>query len=136
MSEFSTMLELFVDLDPMRAYISVVLAFFRLIFCRACHLCGIVPTLVAKGNYTHPYLGLALDMSPSAIAEDYESVPANLKGVFVNAIEKGGPADKASIRGSNLDQYYQRHSGDMAIMSQRLKISCHIYTNTRPLAIV
>jgi S1-C subfamily serine protease len=75
----------------------------------------IVPTLISKGNYTHPYLGLALDTSPSAIAEDYESVPTNLKGVFVNAIEKGGPADKAGIRGSNLDQYYKRHSGDMIV---------------------
>jgi S1-C subfamily serine protease len=52
-------------------------------------LSRIVPTLVAKGNYTHPYLGLAF--------------------------EKGGPADKAGIRGSNLDQYYQRHSGDMIV---------------------
>ena len=78
-------------------------------------LSRIVSTLVAKGNYTHPYLGLALDTSPSALAEDYESVPANLKGVFVNVIEKGGPADKAGIRGSNLDQYYQRHSGDMIV---------------------
>jgi len=75
----------------------------------------IVPVLVAKGNYTHPYLGVALDTSPSAIAEDYESVPANLKGVFVNAIEKGGPADKAGLRGANLDQYYKRHSGDMIV---------------------
>jgi S1-C subfamily serine protease len=75
----------------------------------------IVPALVAKGSYTHPYLGLALDNSPAAIAEDYESVPANLKGVFVNAIEKGGPADKVGIRGSNHDQYYQRHSGDMIV---------------------
>ena len=78
-------------------------------------LSRIVPILVAKGNYTHPYLGLALETSPSAIAKDYESVPANLKGVFVNAIEKGGPADKAGIRGSNIDQYYQRHSGDMIV---------------------
>jgi S1-C subfamily serine protease len=78
-------------------------------------LSRIVPTLVAKGNYTHPYLGLALETSPSAIAEDYESVPTNLKGVFVNVIEKGGPADKAGIRGSNIDQYYKRHSGDMIV---------------------
>jgi S1-C subfamily serine protease len=35
--------------------------------------------------------------------------------VFVNAIEKGGPADKAGIRGSSVDQYYQRQSGDMII---------------------
>ncbi|MGB8934174.1 MAG: trypsin-like peptidase domain-containing protein [Candidatus Nitrosopolaris sp.] len=75
----------------------------------------IVPALVAKGNYTHPYLGLALETSPSAIAEDYESVPAHLKGVFVNVIEKGGPADKAGIGGSNVDQYYKRHTGDMIV---------------------
>src|SRR5215469_4859826 len=75
----------------------------------------IVPTLITNGYYSHPYLGIALDTSPSAIAEDYENVPANLKGVFVNAIEKGGPVDKAGVRGSNLDQYYQRHSGDMIV---------------------
>jgi S1-C subfamily serine protease len=85
--------------------------------------------LVANGNYTHPYLGLALDTSPSAIAEDYKSVPANLKGVFVNAIEKGGPADKAGIRGSNLDQYYK--SGDMIVAIDGHNITkaedfCHI----------
>jgi S1-C subfamily serine protease len=78
-------------------------------------LSRIVPTLVAKGNYTHPYLGLALETSPSAIAEDYESVPANLKGVFVNVIENGGPGDKAGIGGSNIDQYYKRHTGDMIV---------------------
>ncbi len=74
-----------------------------------------IPILVAKGNYTHPYLGLALETSPSAVAEDYESVPANLKGVFVNVIEKGGPADKAGVRGSSIDQYYKRHTGDMIV---------------------
>jgi S1-C subfamily serine protease len=30
-------------------------------------------------------------------------------------IEKGGPADKAGIRGSNIDQYYKRHTGDMIL---------------------
>jgi S1-C subfamily serine protease len=75
----------------------------------------IIPTLIGKGNYTHPYLGLAIDTSASAIADDYKNVPANLNGVFVNAIEKGGPADKAGLHGSSLDQYYQRHSGDMIV---------------------
>src|SRR5215472_871065 len=75
----------------------------------------IIPTLIGKGNYTHPYLGLAIDTSPSAIADDYKKVPASLNGVFVNAIEKGGPADKAGLHGSSLDQYYQRHSGDMIL---------------------
>ena len=75
----------------------------------------IIPTLIGKGNYTHPYLGLAIDTSASAVADDYKNVPANLNGVFVNAIEKGGPADKAGLHGSSLDQYYQRHSGDMIV---------------------
>jgi len=86
-------------------------------------LSRLVPTLLAKGNYTHPYLALALDTSPPAIAEDYENVPANLKGVFVNAVEKGGPADKAGIRGSNLDQYYKRHSGDMIVAIDGRKVT-------------
>jgi len=75
----------------------------------------IIPTLIGKGNYTHPYLGLDIDTSASAVANDYKNVPANLNGVFVNAIEKGGPADKAGLHGSSLDQYYQRHSGDMIV---------------------
>ena len=75
----------------------------------------IIPTLIGKGNYTHPYLGLDIDTSASAVAIDYKNVPANLNGVFVNAIEKGGPADKAGLHGSSLDQYYQRHSGDMIV---------------------
>ena len=75
----------------------------------------IIPTLIGKGNYTHPYLGLDIDTSASAVANDYKNVPANLNGVFVNAIEKGGPTDKAGLHGSSLDQYYQRHSGDMIV---------------------
>src|SRR5215467_2151302 len=75
----------------------------------------IIPTLIGKGNYTHPYLGLDIDTSASAVANDYKNVQANLNGVFVNAIEKGGPADKAGLHGSSLDQYYQRHSGDMIV---------------------
>jgi S1-C subfamily serine protease len=43
------------------------------------------------------------------------SCKIDLKGVFVNVIEKGGPADKAGIRGSNIDQYYKRHTGDMIV---------------------
>ncbi|MGC2574021.1 MAG: trypsin-like peptidase domain-containing protein [Candidatus Nitrosopolaris sp.] len=75
----------------------------------------IIPTLIGKGNFTHPYLGLDIDTSASAVANDYKNVPANLNGVFVNAIEKGGPADKAGLHGSSQDQYYQRHSGDMIV---------------------
>jgi len=83
----------------------------------------IIPTLIGKGNYTHSYLGLAIDTSASAIADDYKNVPANLNGVFVNAIEKGGPADKVGLHGSGLDQYYQRHSGDLIVAIDGHKVT-------------
>lgn len=71
--------------------------------------------MINKGNYTHPYLGLAIDTSPAAIAEDYKNITSNLTGVFVNALQKGGPADFAGIHGAIIDQFYQRHRGDMII---------------------
>jgi len=39
----------------------------------------------------------------------------NLKGVCVNTITKNGPADKAGIQGSTIDQYSKKHLGDIII---------------------
>jgi S1-C subfamily serine protease len=56
-----------------------------------------------------PNLGLALEASPVAIAEDYN------KSFFINAIQKGGLADIAGVHGASIDQYYQRQSGDIIV---------------------
>jgi S1-C subfamily serine protease len=74
----------------------------------------IVPTLIEKGYYLHPYLGLTFGTLTSDLAED-AGVPINLEGIYVNTITKDGPADKGGIHGSTIDQYSKKHLGDVII---------------------
>jgi S1-C subfamily serine protease len=74
----------------------------------------IVPTLIEKGYYPHPYLGLMDGTLTSDLAEN-ASIPINLKGAFVDTITKNGPADKAGIHGRTTDQYSRKHLGDIII---------------------
>jgi S1-C subfamily serine protease len=74
----------------------------------------IVPTLIEKGYYPHPYLGLMDGTFTSDLAEN-ASIPINLKGAFVDTITKNGPADKAGIHGRTTDQYSRKHLGDIII---------------------
>jgi S1-C subfamily serine protease len=77
----------------------------------------IVPTLIEKGIYTHPYLGLSIASLTSDIAQNVTGLaaPSNLKGIYVNTITKNGPADKAGVHGSITDQYSKKHIGDIII---------------------
>jgi S1-C subfamily serine protease len=75
----------------------------------------IVPTLIEKGNYTHPYIGLAGATLTSDLAETIAGLPSNFKGIFVDTITKYGPADKAGIHGSTTDQYSKKHGGDIIV---------------------
>jgi S1-C subfamily serine protease len=50
----------------------------------------------------------------SDLAQD-NGVPENVKGVYVDTITENGPADKAGIRGSTIDQYLKKHLGDVII---------------------
>ena len=74
----------------------------------------IVPTLIEKGYYPHPYLGLMDGTLTSDLAEN-ASIPINLKGAFVDTLMKNGPADKAGIHGRTTDQYSRKHLGDIII---------------------
>ncbi|MDQ3984149.1 MAG: trypsin-like peptidase domain-containing protein, partial [Thermoproteota archaeon] len=73
----------------------------------------IVPALIEKGNYTHPWLGLTAATLTSDLAESVEGLERNFKGVLVDSIVKDGPADKAGVNGSITDQYGERHGGDI-----------------------
>ena len=76
----------------------------------------IVPILIQKGNYVHPYLGLNGTTLTSDLAETTTTgLPTNLKGILVDTIVKGGPADKAGIHGAATDQYSKKHGGDIII---------------------
>jgi S1-C subfamily serine protease len=73
-----------------------------------------VPSLIEKGSYTHPYLGLSGATLTSDLAENLTGPSAmNLKGVSVDTITKNGPADKAGVHGSTVDQYAKKHPGDI-----------------------
>jgi S1-C subfamily serine protease len=77
----------------------------------------IVSSLISRGYYIHPYLGLSGATLTSDLANNLKGVTSttNLKGVFVDTITKNGPADKAGIRGSTTDQYGTKHHGDIII---------------------
>jgi S1-C subfamily serine protease len=73
----------------------------------------IVPRLVDKGNYTHPYLGFTGTTLTSDLAANIENVTEDVKGVVVNTLVKGGPADNAGLHGTTTDQYGRKHGGDI-----------------------
>ncbi|HEX5892998.1 MAG TPA: trypsin-like peptidase domain-containing protein [Nitrososphaeraceae archaeon] len=73
----------------------------------------IVPALIEKGNYTHPWLGFTAATLTSDLAESVEGLERNFKGVLADSIVKDGPADKAGIQGRITDQYGEKHGGDI-----------------------
>ena len=57
----------------------------------------VVPSLIETGRYLHPYLGInGMDVTP-LIAQQLD-LPVQ-RGAYVQSVVRGGPADKAGIRG-------------------------------------
>jgi S1-C subfamily serine protease len=81
----------------------------------------IVPTLIEKGTYPHPYFGAKIATVTSDILQNVttdlpsaaRTASSNLKGAYVDTITKNGPADKAGVHGSTTDQYSKKHGGDI-----------------------
>ena len=73
----------------------------------------IVPVLISKGNYTHPWLGISASTRTSKLTENFENLSRDFKGVYVESIIKDGPADKAQLQGSTTDQYGDKHGNDI-----------------------
>jgi S1-C subfamily serine protease len=73
----------------------------------------IVPILISKGNYTHPYLGFKVATLTSDLASSEGNLPPNLRGVSVDSLVRGSSADKAEIKASTTDQYGKKHGGDI-----------------------
>ncbi|MGQ9679905.1 MAG: S1C family serine protease [Candidatus Bathyarchaeia archaeon] len=61
-----------------------------------------VPSLISKGSYSHPYLGIqGMDLTP-AISEAM-GLDRGTKGALITTVVPGGPADKAGLRGGIVD---------------------------------
>jgi S1-C subfamily serine protease len=72
----------------------------------------IVPVLIKNGTYQHPYLGIAgRTMDPDVSLAN--NLPRNFKGVMVEQVVGGGPADKAGIVAATLDSNKIPHGGDI-----------------------
>ena len=57
----------------------------------------VVPALIEKGEYVHPWLGISgITLSPK-LAEKL-NLPQNFRGALINGVVKDGPADKAGIK--------------------------------------
>jgi S1-C subfamily serine protease len=72
----------------------------------------IIPILLEKGNYTHPWLGISAGTLTSDVAKR-EGLQRSVKGIIVDSIVKNGPADKSGINGSTTNQYGERLGGDI-----------------------
>ena len=57
----------------------------------------IVPVLIQKGTYSHPWLGISGTTVTPDIRQSL-NLPHNAKGAVVAQVVSGGPADKAGIR--------------------------------------
>ena len=72
----------------------------------------IAPALIKNGNYTHAYLGISgRTLEPDISLAN--GLPRNFKGVLIESIIKGGPADKAGIIPATPDQNNIPHGGDI-----------------------
>ena len=57
----------------------------------------VVPALIEKGEYDHPWLGISgITLSPK-LAEKL-NLPQNFRGALINGVVKDGPADKAGLK--------------------------------------
>jgi serine protease Do len=60
----------------------------------------VVPSLIEKGSYQHPWLGLSGTSLTPSIAEAMDLDP-DQRGVLVVEVMSGSPADKAGLQGSD-----------------------------------
>ncbi|MFC1861852.1 S1C family serine protease [Chloroflexota bacterium] len=61
----------------------------------------VVPALIETGHYTHPYLGIAiLSLIPDLASA--MNLPPNQRGVLVENVTAGSPADKAGLQASQI----------------------------------
>lgn len=81
----------------------------------------IIPVLIATGNYTHPWLGMTGGTLNFDMAER-EGLDRNFTGIVVDTIVKDGPADKAGINGSIMNQYGEKQGGDIIIAVDKSRI--------------
>lgn len=60
----------------------------------------VVPHLIAEGKYDYPYLGIFSTSDLTLLDQEALGLPRST-GVYVTSVSRGGPADRAGVRGGN-----------------------------------
>lgn len=81
----------------------------------------IVPVLIEKGKYEHPWLGIAGTSLTSDIIKKL-NLPKNYKGVLVTTVVKDSPAEKAGLREATFNINQEIKNGDVIISVDGNKI--------------
>jgi len=74
----------------------------------------VVPVLIAKGGYDHPWLGLSGTTLTPKLAEKLH-LPQNFRGALINGVIKDGPADKAGIKDALFTSNREITSADIVV---------------------
>ena len=86
----------------------------------------VVPELIEKGAFEHPYIGLSGGTLNTEMAKAMD-LPDTTRGVLVGAVSEGSPAEKAGLQGSDkeaeIDGQQVKIGGDVitAIAGQTIK---------------
>ena len=86
----------------------------------------VVPELIEKGAFEHPYIGLSGGTLNTEVAKAMD-LPDTTRGVLVGAVSEGSPAEKAGLQGSTdeveIDGVQVKVGGDVitAIAGQPVK---------------
>ena len=86
----------------------------------------VVPELIEKGTFEHPYIGLSGGTLNTEMAKAM-NLPDTTRGVLVGAVSEGSPAEKAGLQGSDkeaeIDGQQVKVGGDVitAIAGQPIK---------------
>jgi len=81
----------------------------------------ILPSLIEKGTYAHPWLGVSGTSLVPDIAQKL-GLAKNYKGVFVTTIVKDGPAAKAGVQEASYNINQEIKSGDVIIALDGYKV--------------
>lgn len=72
----------------------------------------IVPVLIETEEYIHPSIGL-IPITLNSDPDVRELIPENIQGVIVDTLKREGPAHKAGIKGSILNEFGELKFGDI-----------------------
>jgi S1-C subfamily serine protease len=81
----------------------------------------ILPSLIEKGTYAHPWLGVSGTSLVPDIAQKI-GLAKNYKGVFVTTVVKDGPAAKAGVQEASYNINREIKSGDVIIALDGYKV--------------